>query len=190
MFKKYLIMSVFVASTLAFAAGCSSTVEEHSESFTTVAKQFNAPPAGWAGVYIYRIQEFYGQNKTKDLYIDGQYIGKSANGSFFYRLVKPGIHKITTESEYGENDATFFFKEGENKFLRQNLKFSLTAALIDPTGMTSSGADVYEVSESEGKQECASLVLAKDQDDQSKDLEDAEYGESKGSVPAASMINQ
>ena len=118
--KKYKIAIVLVLS--AVLTGCASVAVQDNAS-ENYAKEFNAPPSGWSGLYLYRTCNIMGMSLKKSLYVDGQYIGETSRCRFFYRLVEPGMHVLQTESEFSENDMSFNFIEGKNHYVpKKNLK--------------------------------------------------------------------
>ena len=82
--------------------GCAN-VATQDKSADEYAKEFKAPPKGWAGLYLYRTCNIFGAGLKKSLYVDGHYLGETSRCRFFYRLVRPGVHRIDTESEFSES---------------------------------------------------------------------------------------
>lgn len=147
--KKYL-KSALIICTL-FLTGCAKTAMETQEK-SDAAKQFINPPKTETGLYIYR-DAFFGAALKKNLYIDDKFIGESAPYVFFYKLLKPGNHKISTESEFGNNDLNIVMEGGKNYFVRQYIKM----------GVFVGGANLEQVSEEKGKEAIKELKLAKSQ---------------------------
>ena len=112
-------------------------------------KSFAPPPEGTAGVYIYR-NSFVGQALKKNLYLNGEFLGESANKTYFYRQVEPGEHTVSTESEFSDNAFKFVAEAGLNYFIRQYIKM----------GVFVGGANLEMVSEEEGKKGVLSSGLA------------------------------
>ncbi|HHV6632929.1 TPA: DUF2846 domain-containing protein, partial [Haemophilus influenzae] len=84
-----------------------ATVPMASVEESNSAKQFRSPENGNSGLYIYR-DSFIGKALKKDLYIDD----KSAPDVFFYKTIKAGEHKISTESEFSNNDLNIKTESG------------------------------------------------------------------------------
>lgn len=129
---------------------------------------------GYSGLYIIRENTIAGATLKKSLYVDGQYIGETAKGTYFYRLVKPGVHTLQTESEFSENGISVNFNEGENLTFEQKLKF----------GVFVGGAMLQQISKDEAIQLMQECTRAKDKDDKTQNLSTADYSENKGSIPA------
>ncbi|MBQ8706825.1 MAG: DUF2846 domain-containing protein [Succinivibrionaceae bacterium] len=169
--KKILLM----ASALAFAgmfSGCANVAVQDA-SPEGYAKEFNPPPAGWAGLYLYRSCNILSASFKKGLYIDGQYIGDSSRCRFFYRLVRPGEHTIQTESEFGENDVKLRVEEGRNYYVNQYLR----------PGILLLGAEVDLEDEKSAQEDIVEYSLAENMDDPKKDLDNYTGGAGQGSIP-------
>ncbi|SFG69809.1 DUF2846 domain-containing protein [Neptunomonas qingdaonensis] len=138
------------AVTVSLLSGCASVPMESLEQ-TEMAKQFNAPSAGNAGLYIYRAGSFGGALK-KDVWVDGKCIGETAPNIFFYEEVSGDAeHKISTESEFSPNDLLLKTENGKNYFVSQYIKL----------GAFVGGANVELVDEEKGKAAVAKLKMAK-----------------------------
>jgi len=146
MYKKlFLALSLTV---LALLSGCASVPMASMEQ-DKIAKQFSKPPQGSAGIYIYRNSNLGGALK-KDIYIDGKKIGETAPMTYFFKRVKAGNHKLSTESEFSDNDLILQTKSGTNYFVNQYIKL----------GMFVGGAGLELVSEKEGKNGVLECELA------------------------------
>lgn len=141
-------LAILTATLL--VTGCAS-VDMATKEESTKAKQFNAPTANNAGVYVYRNSSFGGALK-KDIWIDGKCVGESAPNVFFYTEVEGGkAHKIDTESEFSPNTLELTMDTGKNYFIRQYIKM----------GVFVGGAGVEQISEEQGKADVATLEMAK-----------------------------
>lgn len=146
MIKKVSIIAVF-----AFTLGGCATVPLESIEKSNELKQFNPPSEGKAGLYIYR-DSFVGQALKKDIWVDGECIGESAKGTFFYKQVEGGEeHKVSTESEFSPNDLILKLEAGKNYFIEQFIKL----------GVFVGGAGLELKDEEEGKKAVSKLELAK-----------------------------
>jgi hypothetical protein len=145
MFKK--ITLIILASSL--FVGCASVPME-SKEVSDKAKQFNPPSEGKAGLYIYR-PSGPGTALKKDIWVDGQCIGESAQKVFFYEEVLGNQeHKISTESEFSPNDLLVKTESGQNYFIKQYIKI----------GVFVGGANLELVDEAKGKKDIAKLGMA------------------------------
>ena len=170
-FLNKVLKGVFVLSILACVLTGCANVQKADPSSSDYAKEFNTPPKGYAGVYLYR-NFFMGCGLYKNLYIDGQYLGETDRSCFFYRLARPGLHEIQTESEFSENSIQVNMEEGQNYFIYQWIK----------PGIFVGGADIELVEPEKAKEEIKKLERAQDQDGKQKDLY-SPIPENKGSIP-------
>jgi len=142
----------FLASALSLAllSGCAS-VPMASKTESDKAKQFNAPTQGKAGLYIYRSGGLGGALK-KDVFVNNKCVGETAPNVFFYQEVDGNQqHKVSTESEFSQNDLFLSTDAGKNYFIQQYIKMGLFVG----------GADLKVVNEDQGKNAVQSLELAK-----------------------------
>lgn len=148
--KSMYLKSVFIVFISIFFVGCASVPMESMEK-SNLAKQFNPPSEGNAGLYIYR-DSGVGTALKKDVKVDGKCIGETAPNVFFYEEVKGGDeYKISTESEFSPNELLVLVEKGKNYFIRQYIKFGLFVG----------GADLELVEEEEGKKAVQKLNMAK-----------------------------
>lgn len=140
---------VAFAITISSLIGCASVPMESTEK-TEVARQFNPPSEGNAGLYIYRAGG-PGTALKKDIWVDDKCIGESAPNTFFYAEVKGGEdHKISTESEFSPNDLIIATDSGVNYFIKQYMKIGLFVG----------GANLKQVEEDEGRKAIGKLGMA------------------------------
>ncbi|WP_313623024.1 DUF2846 domain-containing protein [Achromobacter sp.] len=122
------------------ASGCAN-VPMASEESNLKAKTFAVPDEGKSGLFVYR-DSFAGKALKKDVYVDGNCLGETADRVFFYTQVEGNkSHKVSTESEFSPNDLLLTMEAGKNYFVRQFIKL----------GVFVGGAGVEQVSEEEGK---------------------------------------
>ena len=155
-----------------FCAGCAKVAVQGRQA-DTYAKEFNPPPSGWSGLYIYRTRNIMGSALQKSLYVDGQFIGETARGVFFYRLVEPGMHILKTESEFSENDLEIQCIEGKNHYVNQALR----------PGLFVGGAYLSVVEETEAQNDIKGYRLAENKDNPEKNLEEYTGRPGTGSIP-------
>lgn len=146
-----MVKKVFLAimAAAALLAGC-ATVPTQSKEQTNIAKMFNQPSQGNAGLYIYRSGSFGGALK-KDVWVEGKCIGETAPNVFFYEEVTGNQeYKISTESEFSPNDLLVKTESGKNYFIKQYIKM----------GVFVGGAGLKLVDEETGKKEVEKLKMA------------------------------
>lgn len=140
---------IFIA-TIFYVVGCASVPMDTIEA-DNYRKKFSPPSQGNAGIYIYR-DFIYGGAVTKSLYIDDKLIGSSAPFTFFYKEVKSGDHKISTESEFGNNDLILHTESGNNYFIRQYIRMGV---------LLTGGANIELMTSDEGMAGVLRCKLAK-----------------------------
>lgn len=145
---KKLLLTIAISAI--FLAGCSSVPMEPKEE-TKAAQNFNAPSSEKSGIYIYRKDTIVGAAIKKDVLIDGECVGETAKGVFFYQEVDGNqSHTISTESEFSNNDLTINTNTGQLYFFEQYIKM----------GVFVGGAGIQQVNEMEGKENILELNLA------------------------------
>lgn len=147
MFKKSPALCALIFSI--HLAGCAS-VPMASVEDDNLRKKFNPPAKGTSALYIYRNTNLGGALK-KSVYVDGELIGETAPMTYFYKLVKPGEHTLSTESEFSPNDLKIKTEGGKNYFIQQQIKL----------GVFVGGAKLEQVPEDKGKKGVLECKLAK-----------------------------
>lgn len=147
MLKRILFSAAIISVSL--LSGCASVPMASMEE-DNARKEFSSPSQGTAGLYVYRNSSFGGALK-KTVFIDDVLLGETAPMSYFYKEVSPGKHKLSTESEFSNNDLTLDFEKGNNYFVRQYIKMGLFVG----------GANLELVSEEVGKNGVRECKLAK-----------------------------
>lgn len=149
MIKKSFLVLMLIATS--YLMGCAATVPMASIEEDSIKKQFKKPSKGAAGIYVYRDSSL-GFALAKEVYIDDVLLGETAAMTYFYKEVSPGSHKISTESEFSNNDLVISVKKGKNYFVNQFIKMGLFVG----------GAGLEQVSESVGQNGVRQCRLAKE----------------------------
>ncbi len=138
-----------IAVTVLLATGCTSVPMESKEK-SELAKKYNSPSDGKAGLYVYRSGSFGGALK-KDVWLNGKCVGETAPNMFFYEEIEGNAeHKVSTESEFSANDLLVKTESGKNYFVSQYIKM----------GVFVGGAGVELVDEEKGKKQVSKLDMA------------------------------
>ena len=144
--KKLLV----VVAILLLVSGC-ATVPMGSDVETQQAKEVQAPSGDNSGIYLYRKDTVFGAALTKSIWIDGECIGDSAKGVFFYHEVEGDKdHTISTQSEFSPNDLIIHTKAGELYFVEQFIKM----------GVFVGGAGLEQKDPETGRKDISELKLA------------------------------
>lgn len=135
--------------SLAFV-GCAS-VPKANQSQAQNIKKLSSPAEGKAAIYVYRSNSLLGAALKKDIWIDGECLGESSRGVFFYKEVNGGEkHTVSTESEFSPNHLEFQADAGKQYFFQQYIK----------PGVVVGGAGVKLVDEDQGKKAIGEYDLA------------------------------
>jgi hypothetical protein len=138
-----------VVITVSLISGCTSVPME-SQAKSELAKQYNSPSEGKAGLYVYRSGSLGGALK-KDVWLNGDCLGETAPNMFFYEEVNGDSElKVSTESEFSPYDLIVKAENGKNYFVSQYIKM----------GVFVGGAGVELVDEEKGKIEISKLEMA------------------------------
>jgi len=146
MYRKILLLLTLVGA--AFLNGCASVPMASLED-DTARKNFSSPSPGTAGLYIYRNTNLGGALK-KFIYIDGELVAETGPMTYFYFEVQGGKRKLSTESEFSENDLIVEVENGKNYFVQQAIKL----------GVFVGGAKLVLVPEAEGTKGVLECKLA------------------------------
>lgn len=130
--------------------GCAS-VPKADPQHTLEAKKLVAPTEGKAALYVYRSNSVVGAALKKDIWLDGECLGETARGTFFYKEVEGNQnHTLSTESEFSPNHFTFKAEAGQQYFVQQFIK----------PGVFVGGANLKRVDQTQGKKAIAEYQLA------------------------------
>ncbi len=180
------------ASALLFCA-CASIPKVQPLERELEAKCFAPPPAGWSGLCVYVVRDDYSAalNKTRtnkspvDVFVDGQYAGTVSYGLFLLRNLRPGSHTLRTRAGWSLRDIEMEFDAEEGKTHFYQIDIDIAMMYIGFSQIVN-GQWTLRPMEFEAAWNCiAPFRLAADGDSRSRDLKTADYGEMKGSVPAA-----
>lgn len=143
--------TVMCAAVLAIALlqGCASVPMESPEKDREL-KAFPNPPQGQAGLYIFRDSSL-GTALKKTVSIDGKPVGETAINTYLYRVITPGEHQLSTESEFSDNLLVLKAEPDQNYYVRQYIKMGLFVG----------GANLEQVSTAEGQKGVAETELAR-----------------------------
>ncbi|WP_298145216.1 DUF2846 domain-containing protein [uncultured Acinetobacter sp.] len=107
--------------------------------------------AGQAAIYVYRSNSILGSALKKDVWLNGECLGETARGVYFYKEVEAGKkHIVSTESEFSPNHLNITTESGKKYYVQQYIK----------PGVLVGGANIKLVDEVEGKQAIEKYSLA------------------------------
>ena len=92
-----------------------------------------------------------GSALKKVIWVDGECLGETARGVFFYKEVEGNQnHTVSTESEFSPNHLKIEAQSGKNYFIQQYIK----------PGIFVGGADLKLVDDTQGKKAITEYSLA------------------------------
>ena len=143
-------LALLIILIVTLMGGCAASVPLMGLEESTLAKQFNSPTEGKAGLYVYRLS--HAPDETRNIWVDGECLGDSAANVFFYVQVEGGVdHVVSTESEFKPYDLQIHTKTGQNYFVRQSMRMGI---------LFKAQSALELVSEDEGKERVSKLKLA------------------------------
>lgn len=130
--------------------GCAS-VPKADQKLTQETKKLTAPVGENAAIYVYRSNNIVGSALKKDIWVDGECLGETARGVFFYKEILGGQeHIISTESEFSPNHLKLKTEAGKQYFVQQYIK----------PGVFVGGANLKVVDEAQGRNAISEYQLA------------------------------
>lgn len=111
---------------VAALAGCAAEGPLHKE----VAASIPTVPAGKGRVYFYRADTMFGAAVTSDITLNGNVVGKSERGSFFFVDQNPGSCTASASTEV-ERQLTFTLAAGETKYVRSTVSMGVMVGRVN-----------------------------------------------------------
>ncbi len=107
--------------------GCASTPKPPPQ-YRAASNSFT-PPAGKAGLYVFKEGSLIPATDSHQISLDGQLLGIVSSSSFIYSPITPGAHVITGES--GQVNLTA--QAGQNYFVKQKTLLNSSGQIIGST---------------------------------------------------------
>jgi hypothetical protein len=121
------MLKALMALTIAVAlAGCAASGPLNKE----IASAIPAVPAGKGRIYFYRADTIFGGAITSDILLNGNVVGKSERGSFFYVDANPGNFKATASTEV-ERELSFALAAGETKYVKSSVSMGVLVGRVN-----------------------------------------------------------
>ena len=121
--RRILLSALVLAS--AFLAGCAS-----GPKFSEISSSIGPIPAGDGRIYFFRSSSMMGAALQPDIRLNGQVVGSSKPGGFFY-VDRPAGKYVAAASTEVENTAAIALDAGETKYLRTSPSFGLLVGHIN-----------------------------------------------------------
>jgi hypothetical protein len=118
---------VLATGAALIATGCASGpgFKETSASLPTLS-------ADKGRVYFFRSGSFAGAAIQPEIHLNGQVVGRSKPGGFFYLDEPPGAYTVSTSTEV-EETVDFTLHAGETRYVRTSVSMGLFVGHITPT---------------------------------------------------------
>ena len=107
-----------------FLAGCAS-----GPKFSEISKSIAPIPAADGRIYFFRASSMMGAAVQPDIRLNGQVVGASKPGGFFYVDEPAGTYTAATSTEV-EKSTTFTLEVGETKYLRTSPSFGVLVGRV------------------------------------------------------------
>jgi len=121
--KRRLILSFVMAGT-AVLAGCAS-----GPKFSEVAQSIPTLKADQGRIYFFRSSSMMGAAIQPDIRLNGDVVGSSKPGSFFF-VDRPAGNYVAATSTETEKTGSFALEAGETKYVRTAPAFGLLVGRI------------------------------------------------------------
>ena len=82
-------------------------------------------------IYFYRSNSMLGAAIQPSIYLDGQVVGSSKPGGFFFVDAKPGPKEVATTTEV-EKKLTFTLDRGQTRYVRTAISMGVLAGRVQP----------------------------------------------------------
>lgn len=143
-----MIKSIILIISIFLFSGCVPKMTKASFEEDRLAKEFKLDVDN-ANLYICR-NEFFGSAINMPVIVDGKFIGKTEDHSFFYLKFKPGKYNVQSITENIQN-LQIEIEKNKNYFVWQEVKM----------GMWTADSKLHLVSEEVGKECVLSTKMLK-----------------------------
>ena len=128
--RKLVQLAVLLAGTILFGAACAHTGPKFADT------PIPALNAGQARIFVYRKGVMFGAAIQPKVKLNGERIGKTVPGGFFFVDRDPGDYKISSATEV-EECVMLHLTEGQTNYVRMNIRMGivegrLVPELVDP----------------------------------------------------------
>jgi hypothetical protein len=122
--RRIFLKTAFVAAAAAFVSGC-ATGPKHDE----IASSIPSLKAGQGRIYFFRSNSMVGGAVRPDIRLDGQVVGQSKPGGFFY-VDRPAGSHVASASTETEKTVSFTLQAGETKYIRSSVSIGLLVGRV------------------------------------------------------------
>lgn len=126
------ILAICLATTL---VGCASG-PKHKDMASTIP----AISAEQGRIYFFRSSSMVGAAIQPKIKLNGEEVGSSVPGGFFYVDSKAGNQEVSTSTE-AENKLTFVLATGETKYVQTKISFGVMVGRVAPVLVSAEAAN-------------------------------------------------
>lgn len=124
---KILAIRVAVACVVLLVAACAS-----GQKYADISSSIPALKPGYGRIYFTRPAEFTGSGLQPEIRLNGEHIGRSVAGGFFFVDRPTGDYVVSTATE-AEYSTSFHLAAGESKYIKTSVSAGLIVGHITPT---------------------------------------------------------
>lgn len=131
-----MLRRVVLIALVTVLAGCAASGPKMSEVKSSI------PTLGSdkGRIYFYRTSSIFGAALSSDILLNGEVVGRSTRGSFFYVDRPAGNYEVATSTET-EKKVTFALAGGETKYVRTYVGLGVLVGRIVPELVNDGEAD-------------------------------------------------
>jgi len=118
---------VSAAALVLMLSACAATGPKMAE----VKSSIPALKASEGRIYFYRADSMFGAAIQPTIKLNGQDVGSSKPGGFFFVDAAPGPKEVSTETEV-EKKLTFALSPGETRYVKTRVGFGVIAGRVYP----------------------------------------------------------
>lgn len=111
---------------MSILGGCAS-----GPKFTEVKAAIPAVAPDQGRVYFYRSNSVFGAAIQPDIFLNGDKVGTSVPGGFFFVDRLPGDFQVSTTTEV-EKQATFTLEKGQQRYIKTTISLGVLAGRVQP----------------------------------------------------------
>ena len=112
---------------VAACCGCASSGPRHEEMRDSIP----AVEPGTGRIYFYRDSSIVGAAVQPEIRLNGEVVGRSIPGGFFYVDRAPGTHEVTTATEV-ERGLSFTLEAGETRYVKTSVSMGVLVGRVTP----------------------------------------------------------
>lgn len=122
--RRSFLKLALAASVVALASGCATGIK-HDQ----MASSLPSIKAGEGRIYFLRSASMMGAAVQPDIRLNGQVVGQSKPGGFFY-VDRPAGNYLASTSTETEKTVSFTLQPGETKYIRSSISFGLMVGRV------------------------------------------------------------